>query len=120
MVFLANNETRQTIDVERHFELVPSGGSSDGDRYFEIRGKQIAVRFTGYIVTPTAYDASTLACDFIWIVNAVVCRPEQRTAVKEIIVEALRAYKFAHGYPKNQRAGVIFGDDQKATAYRHP
>ncbi|WP_161633942.1 hypothetical protein [Sphingobium sp. C100] len=120
MAFSANNEARQTVDPQRHLELVPSGGSSDGDRYFEIRGEQIAGRFAAYIATPTANDALKQTCDFIWIVNSVSCPPEQRSTFKEVIVEALLAYKFAHGYPQDQSAGVIFGDDPNATAYRHP
>ena len=120
MAFLAHNKARQTVDSQRHLELVPAGSSSEGDRYFEIRGERIAGRFAAYIATPTANDALRQACDFIWIVNSVSCPPEQRSTFKEVIVEALLAYKFAHGYPQDQSAGVMFADDPNAATHRHP
>jgi len=32
----------------------------------------------------------------------------------------LLAYKFAHGYPQDQSAGVMFADDPNAATHRHP
>lgn len=118
MPFIANNEELRTFDPERNLELVTAGGGP-GFSKFILRGPGFEHHFSGHTVSRRVegVDPSLPAAVskvLIWkifLLRPIPGRSEEET--RELIVEALTAFKGVHGYPAGQTIEVDFGPHRK-------
>ena len=114
MAFIANNEEKRTFDSGRGLELVSAGGGP-GYRNFVLRGPDFQVRFSGHTesVPIEGVDQSqhaSVSKILVWhIFNHLLPIPGRSIEeTREVIAEALTAFKGVHGYPAGQAVRVEF------------
>ena len=92
--FVADRKALRTSDPQTGFELISTGGGSDGSRRFKIIGPNSSCAFTAYMVrTPVEYDSPDVSLvPQIW----QVCLWDEEW--ETTIYGALRAYKAVHGH----------------------
>ena len=114
MAFIANEKELRTIDSERDLELVTAGGGP-GYSNFILRAGGSQVFFSGHPVSrPVEGVDSSLPAAIskvlIWkVFNQFEPLPgRSRDESRELITEALTAFKGVHGYPAGQAVEVDF------------
>ena len=114
MAFIASNEEKRTFDSERELELVSAGGGR-GYRNFVLRGPNFEVGFSGHTesvpvegVNQSQHAAASKI--LVWhIFNQLLPIPGRSIEeTREMITEALTAFKGVHGYPAGQAVRVNF------------
>ena len=115
MTFISINEEKRTFDAERGFELLTNGGGNEGSRHFILRGPGFQLHFSGLTrsaaiegVDPRLH--ASVSKTLIWhVYNQPLPIPGQSMEeTRQVITEALTAFKGVHGYPAGQAVSVEF------------
>ena len=114
-MFTADVAQKRTFDDVRGYELLPAGGGPE-HKNFILSGPAFHYRFSGSIGSEPVpgVDQSlhaSLSKVLIWYVFNMSKLVQGWTIdeTRQLITEALTAYKAAHGYPEGQAVRVVFG-----------
>jgi hypothetical protein len=112
--FFANNAEKRTYDPEQGIELFTNGGSSSS-RHFILRGPGFDLQFSGHTASHPNEGVdqdlhAAISKTLIWkVYNLPLPLPgRSMEETREIITEALTAFKGVHGYPSGQAVAVRF------------
>jgi len=115
MSFVADNDAKRTFDPERDLELVTNGGGSDGGRNFILKGPGFQLGFSGMVDSAPIAGVdpglpAPISKILIWkVFNQPLPIPgRSMEETRQIITEALTAFKGVHGYPAGQEVDVQF------------
>jgi hypothetical protein len=115
VTFIAYEAEHRTFDAERGIELVSTGGGPEY-KSFLLQAPASQLKFQGSIDSEPVpgvdqFLHAALSKVLIWYVFSVSGHIEGLTTdeTRQVITEALTAYKAANGYPQGQAVRVIFG-----------